>query len=328
MLAHVAEKVEQVQSDKVKASAFDKYIRYDMIVVNKKCVTTPYLDLHWRLKPNADEKVPALIEYLKDHPEIKKVDLGMNPLSYESCQALARVKTVKEWDLSSCDLDFKSVIEFVQHTSANKVDLGGNNIDANCAKQIALLNQNITELGLGTNKLDNLGVLYFMKHNKKVIKLDLSNNQVTSDGAEYIAMHNKVCWSLNLSNNRIGDAGAVSLMQGTVITTLDVSCNGVSHNRGWPLDERIASNRERARVRADWMRYALLTSYMRANRDSAIKDSIFDLIPHIMMIMDERSYFHGALNQKFMGTKFFERRIVPEAPKLPAMKETMLKKSP
>lgn len=328
MLAHAQKDKSEVEAVDSKAINFDQYVRQEFINVGNKQELSSYLDVQWKFKKNADENIPALIEYLAVHPEIKKVNLSWNSLGYESCYALARVKTVKEWDLSACDLSFQSIIEFVRSTSAYKVELGSNNIDANCAKQIALVNSSITDLDLSANKLRDLGVLYFMKHNKKVIKLNLSNNEIESNGAEYIAAHNKICWSLNLSNNRIGDAGAVSLMQGTVITTLDVSCNGVSHNRGWRLDERIASNRERARVRADWMRYSLLVAYMRANQDSTFKDSIIALLPMLLMTTDERSYFHGALNQKFMGTKFFERRIAREAPKLPAIKETMLKKSP
>lgn len=160
-----------------------------------------------------DKEVPALVEFLKHHPEIKKVNLTRNAVGVSGVALLAKVATLTELNLSyNTDVGPDGAAALAKNTTLKRLFLNGCHIGN--AGAIALhYNTTLVTVGLSGNQIDHTGAAYLAR-NVRWKSLDLSGNNVGKQGAQGFAIWNKTLESLDLSMNNL-ESGSVVLFAGS-----------------------------------------------------------------------------------------------------------------
>lgn len=77
-----------------------------------------------------DSDIPALIQFLQDHPNIDKLNLGCNNLTDKSCAQLAQVHTIADLNLFKNKIGDEGVKLLLQNNKISELDLRSNQISA------------------------------------------------------------------------------------------------------------------------------------------------------------------------------------------------------
>jgi hypothetical protein len=107
-----------------------------------------------------------------------------------------------------------------------------------------------------------------------------------------------------VSGNGIGDPGAKDLAANT-----HVSYNGIGAQYTQSIEERIKCNKAH---RLNWQFVAVLISSIKANEDSALKNSIFSLLPGIVALADKS--YTPKKSPKLQVASFLLRLVCPLPP--------------
>lgn len=269
-----------------------------------------YLDLS--LNELSDTKSTRVFtKSLSSAPSLAYLKAGSNELGSEGTIVLATIIkglfALQGIELPNNDIDDKAILVLVENLTKHKelriLNLSNNSITSNGATALARL----------------LTVL------SKLQELDLSYNRVDDKGAESfaVALAGQISLEhLNLSANRIGDQGAMaiarSLLTNNRLVLLNLAINPIMNEMSFQaFTEALEENHALLRLELiyrgktaefksqitnkltrnlailqrsthNWMRAILVISFIRANEDNVLKNSILPLTVSMMTYLDSR----------------------------------------
>ncbi|EKD69838.1 MAG: GalA protein type 1, 3 or 4 [uncultured bacterium] len=160
-----------------------------------------------------DDDIPELCHFLLKHPEIKKLDLGTNYITYKGAIDLFQINTLTHLCLDNNDFDDESADEMTA----------------------ALVKCTLTHLSLSNNHIgDNVSQVLAKS---KLISLNVSDNIIEDEGITALAK-SKMLTHLDVSDCVITDNGAIKLLNNNKIISLDISANNISKE----LKEKIKNH--------------------------------------------------------------------------------------
>lgn len=151
-----------------------------------------------------DKDVPAIVNFLKNHPNTSHVNLDNNFLTSVGAQLLSEVKTLKSIYLIANHVGDKGA-EALAHSSIEAIDLGDNQVNDQGAEALAQ-NKGLIYVYLPDNRITDKGAIAIAT-NKNITGLDLAYNLIGDKGAVAIASMPNLD-QVFLMNNSIGDEGA------------------------------------------------------------------------------------------------------------------------
>src|SRR3990167_6809288 len=127
-----------------------------------------------------DSDMPAVVDYLKNHPRINALDLSENNLTGKSMQMLSVIQTLAWMSASYNQVGDKGAIAIANMKSLTNLDLIASNVGDAGAKALAALS--LQALDLSRNQIHDDGVMA-LANNKSLIILSLDSNKISDAGA-------------------------------------------------------------------------------------------------------------------------------------------------
>lgn len=199
-----------------------------------------------------DTDVPIIAAFLKEHPEIIKLDLSHNSITAAGVKEIADIATIKKLNFRDNHIDDNGAKYFEQNKHLLALNLSRNEISDVGLKSL-IANPNLEALYLSGNNITSNGILLFANHPKlntldlannkfrkettitkqvflplttipNLTRLNLDNNYITDDMIEVFA-HHQTLMSFDLNSNVIRIPGIKSLLSIPNLVHLDLRNN-------------------------------------------------------------------------------------------------------
>lgn len=230
--------------------------------------------------------------------------LAGNNIGDRGAEILASSKTLVALDLSCTRITDRSLRALSENKHLNCLELASNDIGSDQLSYLA--NSGLKSLNIAYNDICSRGAI-ILSSSSSITELDVSGNEITSSGIVALA-RNSVLKNMTLSNNQIGIDGFSTLVNNITLTSLNIYCDeditpliknntlvalygsyfdekafnrnkNITHMRGRSEVDRSTSKK----LSADWTAIAMVTSFIRANRNSPLSRYI---IYNIELIKD------------------------------------------
>lgn len=198
-----------------------------------------------------DSDVPAIVDYMNAHQDVKNLFLWDNNIHAQGAEKLTELKAGKWIALDNNHLGDEGAIALAQKSTAIWFTLSGNDISDTGATALAG-NASLKMLGLAGNQISDKGASAFstsynldflaldsnlvgnegaiaLARNANLKALSLESNKITAEGAVALAGHAGLQY-LNLNRNNIGDEGALAFVNRQTALELDIAFNNVSES--------------------------------------------------------------------------------------------------
>ncbi len=179
-----------------------------------------------------DKDIPAISEFLKNHPEITSLNLAYNgKLTGVGLVPLAAIETLRELNLArSCSwcgggLEAKDSEAFAHNKTLTVLNLADHHIGD--AGAIALANNTaLKKLDVSYNNLTDRGGVA-LAQNTILQELAMNGNPFGLETASAIAK-NQTLHKLNLASTKMSDESAIALAENKTMTELEVYDNQIT----------------------------------------------------------------------------------------------------
>lgn len=165
------------------------------------------------------EDMPAILSYLKQHPEIHDIDISAGNFDTTSLKKLTAKKAITSITFEYATADLAEVL--IQDTHLRNLDISQNQkIGDSIAKDLAQ-NTTLTSLNLElTNASDATTVA--AAANPNLMTLALGFNEVTDKGVQVLARKSNV-HTLTIGDNRLTEAGLLAVAKMPYLENLDAA---------------------------------------------------------------------------------------------------------
>ena len=200
-----------------------------------------------------DEDIKPICDFLKEHPEITRLELESNAVSDEGAQLLAAITSINSLNVNNNNIGDVGVAALAGNTSLNLLEIQNNKFSDE-GTQLLAANRNLTTL-------------------------DVSRNKISCEGIKALAA-NSTLISLSACWNYLGDEGIKPLLANTSLTDLDVRWgNTLTDESNKAIELMLERNRDLSPLREKCL--TLAQGYNDQNsffKKEAISKEVIDLI--------------------------------------------------
>lgn len=169
-----------------------------------------------------DEDLPAVVDFLNQHSEIKTANFAYNNIHAQGGRYLSQLTSVQWLILDSNHLGDEGVTALANNTVIDDLWLYDNQITDQSIPAIAK-NQKLAVLLLTQNEITDKGAI-ILAENSGIQYLDLDYNKIGNNGAIALAK-DKHLIQLRLGHNTISDEGALAFAMRKEPLWLDIEYN-------------------------------------------------------------------------------------------------------